>query len=108
MTALDVPDRRMGDRDGMGRPPRPDFAAAAETLGVSEADLKAALGVPETPPERDEMGHPIGGRPPRPDFAAAAEQLGVSEEALLEALHPDGHRGGQGCQNDDGEDGQED
>ena len=29
--------------------PAPDFATAAQKLGVSEADLKAALGVPATP-----------------------------------------------------------
>ncbi|NJN20601.1 MAG: class I SAM-dependent methyltransferase [Leptolyngbya sp. RL_3_1] len=68
----------------------PDFAAAAAQLGVSEAALKTALGVPETPPELDENGRPVGDHPPRPDFAAAAAQLGVSEDALLDALHPEG------------------
>lgn len=33
------------------RPPRPDFAAAAQKLGVSEQKLKDALGVPAHPPE---------------------------------------------------------
>lgn len=46
----------------------PDFAAAAESLGVSEAELLAALGDPP------------------PDFEAAAETLGVSVEALQEAM----------------------
>ncbi len=32
------------------RPPRPDFAAAAAKLGVTEAQLKDALGVPANPP----------------------------------------------------------
>jgi hypothetical protein len=48
------------------------LAAAAAQLGVSETDLKAALGIPA---ER-----------PRPDMAAAATQLGVSETDLREAL----------------------
>ncbi|MBE7384922.1 MAG: hypothetical protein F6J95_026355 [Leptolyngbya sp. SIO1E4] len=52
-----------------------DFAAAAATLGTSEAELKGALGLPEAPPER-----------PRPDLAAAANQLGVSEADLQAAL----------------------
>ena len=45
----------------------PDFAAAA-TLGVSEDDLRNALGAPP------------------PDFEAAAATLGVTVEALQEAL----------------------
>ena len=47
---------------------------AAAQLGVSEADLKAALGLPAE-------------RPPRPDLAATATQLGISETDLQEALH---------------------
>ncbi|WP_235526233.1 hypothetical protein [Nostoc piscinale] len=35
------------------RPPRPDFAAAAQKLGVSEQKLKDALGVPANPPEEN-------------------------------------------------------
>jgi len=46
----------------------PDFAAAAATLGVSEDDLRNALGAPP------------------PDFEAAAAILGVTVEALQEAL----------------------
>jgi hypothetical protein len=66
----------------------PDFAAAASELGITEAALKTALGVPETPPE-------AGQRPPRPDFEAAASQLGITEEALKTALGvPEG--GGRG------------
>ena len=79
--------------EGEGRRDRhqsPDFAAAATQLGVSEEALKTALGVPETPPELDENGRPVGDPPPRPDFAAAAAQLGVSETDLHNALHPEG------------------
>ncbi|WP_235526232.1 hypothetical protein [Nostoc piscinale] len=43
------------------RPPRPDFAAAAQKLGVSEQKLKEALGVPANPP-----GQGQGQRPPAP------------------------------------------
>jgi hypothetical protein len=50
------------------RRPRIDFAAAAAKLGVSEQQLKEALGVPATPPK----GANPGQRPPRPDFKAAA------------------------------------
>ena len=46
----------------------PDFAAAAETLGVTEEALQDALGDPP------------------PDFVAAAATLNVSEEALRAAL----------------------
>ncbi len=48
--------------------PKPDLAAAAAQLGVSQAALQAALGAPP------------------PDLAAAAQQLGISETALVEAL----------------------
>ena len=57
----------------------PNFAAAAQKLGISEATLKAALGVPATPPAP-------GQRPPRPDFAAAAAKLGITEQQLTDAL----------------------
>ena len=71
------------------RPPRPDFAAAATKLGVSEQQLKDALGVPANPPGGDRNQ-----RPPRPDFAAAATKLGVTEQQLKDALgvppHPPG------------------
>lgn len=49
------------------------LAAAADQLGVSEADLKAALGIPAEMPQRSDM-------------AAVATQLGVSETDLREAL----------------------
>ncbi|MBW4481056.1 MAG: hypothetical protein KME14_00790 [Tildeniella torsiva UHER 1998/13D] len=58
------------------------LANAAAELGVSEAALKEALGLPAEPP-------------PRPDLAAAATELGVSETELQEALRSgrDGDRG---------------
>lgn len=56
-----------GGRGGQGGG-RPDFAAAAEQLGVNEQALQEALG--DSPP----------------DFAAAAEILGVTEEALQDAI----------------------
>lgn len=49
----------------------PDFAAAAEQLGVTEEALMDAL------------GNPSQGEP---DFAAAAGALGVTETELMEAL----------------------
>ncbi|MFE1746298.1 hypothetical protein [Coleofasciculus sp. H7-2] len=56
----------------------PDFAAAAQKLGISEAKLKEALGVPANPTP--------GQRPPRPDFKAAAAKLGITEQQLVNAL----------------------
>ena len=54
----------------------PDLTAVAAKLGVSEADLRAALG------------------PPPPDLAAAAAQLGISEADLRAGLGPPpGQRG---------------
>ena len=62
-----------GGQPGAGQPGgAPDFAAAAESLGVTEHQLQDALGGPP------------------PNFAAAAEMLGVSEEALQAALAGDG------------------
>ncbi len=71
--------QREGRRNHRG----PDFVAAAQKLGVSEADLKAALGVPTNPPNTPPTP---GQRPPRPDFKAAAAKLGVTEEQLVNAL----------------------
>lgn len=48
--------------------PKIDLASAAVMLGISEAELRTALG------------------PPPPDLAAAAQKLGITEEALIEAL----------------------
>ncbi|BAZ41038.1 proline/alanine-rich repeat-containing protein [Calothrix sp. NIES-4101] len=69
---------------------RPDFAAAAKQLGVSEAELIKALGLPEKPPT-DVNGRPSG-PPPKPDFAAAAKKLGVTEEQLIKVLGIPPHR----------------
>jgi hypothetical protein len=49
----------------------PDVAGAAVRLGVTEEELRAALGDPNQGP---------------PDLAAAANQLGITVEALQEAL----------------------
>ncbi len=46
----------------------PNFAMAAETLGITEQELKDAMG------------------PPPPDFAAAAQTLGISEDVLKSAM----------------------
>lgn len=59
----------------------PDFAAAAEQLGVSEEALIEAFGEPGES---------------EPDFPAIAAELGVSEEALIEAIGMQG--GGPGGQ----------
>ncbi len=64
------------------RPPRPDFLAAAAKLGVTEQQLKDALGVPANPPNPGDPNQ----RPPRPDFQAAAAKLGVTEQKLKDAL----------------------
>jgi hypothetical protein len=53
---------------GDQRTPEIDLASAAAELGISEQELRAALG------------------PPPPDLAAAAQKLGITEEALIEAL----------------------
>jgi hypothetical protein len=68
------PNQQRGERQHRG----PDFAAAATKLGISEATLKAALGVPATLQP--------GQRPPRPDFKAAAAKLGITEQQLVSAL----------------------
>ena len=52
-------------------PPSMDLTAAAAKLGVTEAELREAMG---------------GGSQERPDFAAVAEKLGVTEEAIREAF----------------------
>ena len=63
-----------GPSGGEGEPELPDFAAAAEQLGVTEAALMDALGAGNQGP---------------PDFAAAADALGVAEAALQSALGMD-------------------
>ncbi|MEH2199042.1 hypothetical protein [Nostoc sp.] len=57
-----------------------DFTAAAQKLGVTEAKLKEALGVPTN------STNPPDGERRRPDLKAAATKLGVTEEKLREAL----------------------
>lgn len=79
-------------QNGEGRGPKIDTAAAAETLGVSEADLQAALGEPG-------QG--------KPDLATVAAELGVTEEALIDAMGipaggPENGQQGQGPQGQDG------
>ena len=62
-----------GGQPDAGQPgAAPDFAAAAEILGVTEQELQDALGGPP------------------PDFAAAAVTLGISEEALQAAMAGEG------------------
>jgi hypothetical protein len=53
---------------GVGNGQQPDLAAAAAQLGLTEAQLREALG------------------PPPPNFAAAAARLGISEQMLRQAL----------------------
>ncbi|MFN6502175.1 MAG: hypothetical protein RMX65_035005 [Nostoc sp. DedQUE01] len=77
--ATDTPKQPPSERQ---RPPHPDFKAAAAKLGVTEAQLKAALGVPANPPSEADRNQ----RPPRPDFKAAAAKLGVTEAQLKAAL----------------------
>jgi hypothetical protein len=69
-------------REGRRNHRVPDFAAAAQKLGVSEADLKAALGVTS-----DLQGTPgTAGQRPRLDIKGAAAKLGITEEQLVNAL----------------------
>ncbi|MBD1866802.1 hypothetical protein H6F95_05680 [Cyanobacteria bacterium FACHB-471] len=85
-----------------------DFAAAASELGISEAELREALGISADsstePGQRQRLDIPgaatrlnvteerlvealgIPPRRPRPDFAAAAATLGVTEDELTAAL----------------------
>ncbi len=66
----------------------PNFAAAAQKLGITEAQLKVALKLPAQPPTNSDSP------PPRPDIKGAAKTLGVTEAKLIEALglppHPPG------------------
>lgn len=63
-----------GQGDCQGHGPRDEhFAEAAAQLGVSEAALRSALGVPDQ-------------RPERPDLAAVASQLGTTEDELRTSL----------------------
>ncbi len=67
-------------QEGRGNHRGPDFAAAAQKLGISEAKLREALGVPTNPQATP------GQRPPKPDFKAAAAKLGITEQQLVDAL----------------------
>ena len=69
-------------------PPRIDFAAAAQQLGVTEAELIEALGLPAKPPEPPSENNPPPNPPPRPrlDIPAAAKKLGVTEAELIKIL----------------------
>jgi hypothetical protein len=62
-------------RGGQGGPGegggKPDITAAATKLGVTEDQVKAALGDPNQGP---------------PNFAKAAKALGITEKQLMEAL----------------------
>ncbi len=59
-------DSTPAESEASGTPP--DLAAVAETLGITEQELKDALG------------------PPPPDLAAAAQTLGIPEETLQNAM----------------------
>ncbi|MEG5101513.1 MULTISPECIES: hypothetical protein [unclassified Microcoleus] len=69
-------------------PPRIDFAAAAKQLGVTEAELIEALGLPAKPPEPpSENNRPPNPPPPPPlDIPGAAKKLGVTEAELIKIL----------------------
>ncbi|MEG4291093.1 hypothetical protein QUB76_19865 [Microcoleus sp. D2B6] len=69
-------------------PPRIDFAAAAKQLGVTEAELIEALGLPPNPPEppNDNNRPPSPPPPPRLDIPGAAKKLGVTEAELIKIL----------------------
>jgi len=94
-----------GQRNARRRGER--LTAAAAELGVSEAELRDALGLPEQPIQPDLAGTAAqlgtteadlrndlrssiqpgpGRRGRRPDLAAVAQQYGVSTEMLLSAL----------------------
>lgn len=85
--------------------PRINFAAAAAKLGIAEAKLKEALGVPSQPsqpssqvpsqgnPPSGEQGQPKPSqrekghrRPARLDIKGAAAKLGITEQKLIHAL----------------------
>jgi hypothetical protein len=69
-------------------PPRIDFATAAKQLGVTEARLIEALGLPAKPPEppTDNNRPPCPPPPPPLDIPGAAKKLGVTEARLIQIL----------------------
>lgn len=94
-------------RGGRGQRRGQRLAEAAAELGVSETQLRTALGLPEQPIEPDFAGAAAqlgttetelrnalrsstqpgpGPRGRRPDFSAVAQQYGVSTETLVSAL----------------------
>ncbi|MBD2101651.1 hypothetical protein [Leptolyngbya sp. FACHB-261] len=97
------PNRDRPGQPGQRRRPhrRIDFAAAAQKLGVTEAQLKTALGVPANPPSPST--NPPNAterrqRRPRLDIEGAATKLGVTQQQLRDALgipqRPPGDRPG--------------
>ena|GEM_PF-1601056 len=79
--------QQMGGPQGEGERPQLDLAGAAETLGVTEEALIAALGLPEAPPERPERpARSEQATKPEPDLAGAAATLGITEDELIAAL----------------------
>jgi hypothetical protein len=66
-----------------GKVSPPDFAAAAQKLGVQKLALVKALGLPDKPPTNQKGDIP----PPRLDIKGAAIKLGISEEKLIAALN---------------------
>ncbi|MEZ2280466.1 MAG: hypothetical protein ACBR12_26545 [Microcoleus sp.] len=68
-------------------PPRIDFATAAKQLGVTEAKLIEALGLPAKPPEPpSDKNCPPPPPPPPLDIPGAAKKLGVTEAQLIQIL----------------------
>lgn len=69
-------------------PPRIDFATAAKKLGVTEAQLIEALGLPAKPPAppSDKNSPPPPPPPPPLDIPGAAKKLGVTEAQLIKVL----------------------
>ena len=65
-SSKDGPDGPSGDGPGKGK--KPNFDNASKVLGVSENDMKKALG------------------PPPGDFEKASKELGISLNDLKEAL----------------------
>jgi hypothetical protein len=61
-----------------------DYVGAADILGVTEDELKEALGIDD---ETEVSGTP--GQPKMMDLATAAETLGITEDELKEALGMD-------------------
>lgn len=69
-------------------PPRIDFATAAKQLGVTEAQLIEALGLPAKlpAPPIDNNRPPCPPPPPPLDIPGAAKKLGVTEAQLIKVL----------------------